>query len=288
MIKHLILFTIILALFVSCKNVKTPKAGAQNPGKSEISEAKSEAFNYFDWSKPTLLKEKTIFHLKEKNGSNDTIIIDFLTEYQKIVVEFNDIMYDLNNYDSLNTLAYSDDGNVYQCARDFLKKVEGNGLSIAYSEGMIYISQNTAFIKSQIQDLLDPVSTEFISLYCDEIDTVCCDDAALMISEKKLVNRIYNWGELLDKVSGLKYAEIAESEFYNNLNLLYQGQDNTPAFDWDSKKFNQNSLDNMKEIISQHPDSRAAKEFEVFIRTLEAENFENTGKVSEFLKGKFN
>ena len=66
---------------------------------------------------------------------------------------------------------------------------------------------------------LRPLSKEFIDLYCNEIDTVCCDDASIIISTKSLVERILKWGEIVDKSSELKYAKIAESEFKDNLYL---------------------------------------------------------------------
>jgi hypothetical protein len=168
------------------------------------SKLQEKIFKSFDWSKPKLLKEELILQLKENKESTDSKLIKFITDYQKIVGDFNDILNNLSIYDSLNTLAYSADGTVYQCAKEFEQKVNSNGLRIAFSEGMIYIAENTGFIKSQILDLIDPISTEFINLYCNEIDSVCCDDAAVIISEKTLVDRIYCWGELLDKVSELK------------------------------------------------------------------------------------
>jgi|WetSurSiteA1Bulk_404760.scaffolds.fasta_scaffold01608_8 hypothetical protein len=242
----------------------------------------------FDWSKPTLLKQKLISELTLGNKARDKIIVDFLTEYTKLEEAFNDILYDQPNFDSLNTIAYSVDGKVYQCALDFEKEVESNGFSIATSEGMIYLSKNTEFIKSKTIEYLDSISIEFLYLYCNEIDSICCEDAALMISESSLVNRIYRWGELLEKVTKLKYEETVKSEFQSNLFLLYYGQDNTPSFDWEGGKFNQKYLDNMKSIIHKYPNSKAAREFTDFIELLEAENYQNTDKIGEFFKDKFN
>lgn len=268
-------------------NHKTNSLSSKDSLQANASTNKSKAFKSFDWSKPKLLKEKLIVQLKENNDSTDKKLMSFISNYQKIVNEFDSILNNLSNYDSLNTLAYSPNGKVYQIAKDFRKKVENNGLGLTYSEGILDIAPNGHFLESQILPLLDPVSSEFLKLYCNEIDTACCDDAAVIIPTKKLVNRIYNWGELIDKVSKLKYAKIANNEFSTNLYLLYEGEENTPAFDWKTKKYNQKSLDCMREIIKQHPNSKAAKEFKPFINLLESQNYEQTDKVKKYLSEKF-
>ncbi len=248
----------------------------------------SETLNAFDWTKPGLLKEKLLTSIKEKNKPVDVVLVDFIIEYGKLAGEFDNKLTELNCYDSLNTLAYSEDGKIYQSALDFEKKVEESGLRIASTEGMIYITENTDFIKSQVMDLLDTVAQEFINLYCNEFDTICCSDAAIIISENAVVSRIFRWGDLYDKASTLKYAKIAEDEFYSNLSLLYDGQDNTPAFDWETKKFNESSLSIMKAYINQYPSSKASKEFITYIELLASEDYERTEKVIQFLKEKFN
>lgn len=191
------------------------------------------------------------------------------------------------NYDSLNTLIYGDKKLEKQCALDFEKKVETNGLRIASSEAMIYITKNSNFIKSNTIVLIDSISIEFLNLYCNEIDKICCEDAGLIITRKELVDRIYKWGELLDKSSNLAYNKIVEDEFSGNLSLLIRGQDNTRAFDFGENKYNQESLDLMKETIAQYPNSRAANEFKNFIELLTKENFTRTKKIEEFYEEKF-
>lgn len=279
--RNKIVITVFVMILFSCrheKRIDTVVTGVDSSGK--ITQT-------FDWSKLTSLKQKLISELASGNKATDKLIVDFLTEYTKLEESFNEILSDQPNYDSLNTIAYSTDGKIYQCAIDFEKRVKSNGFSIATSEGMIYLTKNTEFIKSKTLEYLDSVSIEFLNLYCNEIDSICCEDAALMISESSLVNRIYRWGELLEKVTKLKYEETAKSEFYSNLFLLYYGQDNTPSFDWDDGKFNQKYLDKMESIIDKYPNSKAAREFTEFIKLLVAENYQNTDKINEYLKDKF-
>ena len=292
--RHLFFLTVFSLIIFSCKNEKVKKLEFEKQ-ETEVLENKKyyeqeikeeTQTKTFDWTKTKLLKEKVLSELKT-NNEYDKIIINFLNDYGKIEEEFNDILFDLSSYDSLNTIAYSPNEIVYENALRFKEKVEYNGFSIAQSEGMIFIAKNTNYIKSNIIELLDSVSVDFINLYCKEIDSVCCDDAAIIISDQELIERAFNWGNLIKKVSDLEYNDIVVSEFNSYLSLIFQGQDNTPSFDWETGKFKQTLFDSMTDIIIKFPKSKAAKEFKEFTDLLVSENFENSEKVKEFITEKF-
>jgi len=243
----------------------------------------------FDWGKVIVLKNSTIEELKKKEKTNDKIIMNFLNKYAKLVDEFNEILFNYRSYDSLNNLLYKERQRNEQYNLDLKNEVETNGFRLIFPEGMLEITQNTDFIKSEILSLVDAVSKEFINLYCNEFDNVCCDDAAIIISKEELVNRIYKWGEFSKKVAKLEYKKYVEDEFYSNLYLLFYGVENTPAFHWgtddyETKKYNSESIDLMNKIIEKNSTSRAAEEFKPFVELLKNENFEETEKVKNYLE----
>lgn len=299
MINYLFILIAVFSVLISCKNES--KQLTRNDSQvaiqidtsaiSKIIKTTRQNHQYtmdsFDWDKAIILKSKLINDLEENILSEDSVIVHFLSEYSLLEDDFNNILWNLKNYDSLNTLAYSDNNLIYKCAIDFKKKVEKSGFEIGYSEGSINIIKNTGFIKSDILSHVSPLTKEFINLYCEEIDSICCDDAAIIISQETLIERTFKWGELLDKSINFKFAKICESEYNSNLYLLFNGQDNTPAFDWTSKEFEKKSLENMQVFIGNHPDSRAANEFRIFITLLKSEGFKVTDKISQFLKDKF-
>lgn len=266
-----------LFLFVSCENTEKKESKAEN----------ADNFVSFNWTKPNILKQETITKLNENTEPTDKIIMDFLLNYTEIEEEFNEILYEQNNFDSLNTLISEDKSHRLQYALDFEQKVNANGFSITSSEGMIYLVKDTEFLKSTTANIDDPIAIEFLNLYCKEIDMKCCEDAALIISKQELINRIFNWGEFIDKSNDLAYENYAENEFNDYLRLAYTGLDNTPSFDWDTEIFNAELVVLMNDIITQKPNSKAANEFKPFIALLSTENFEKTQKVNDFLQLKF-
>jgi hypothetical protein len=249
----------------------------------------------FDWEKVIALKNSTIKELKKKEKTNDKIIMNFLNKYAKLVDEFNEILFKYEGYDSLCNLLYMEikrndqffDTEIHYDL-DLKNEVESNGFKLIFPEGTLEITQNTDFIKSGILSLVDAVSIEFINLYCNEFDNRCCEDAGIIISKEELVNRVYKWGELSKKVGKLEYKKLVEDEFYSNLSLLFFGIDNTLAFDRETKKYDEESINLMNKIIEKNPASRAAEEFKPFVELLENEDFEETKKVKEFLTKKFN
>lgn len=268
----------------SCGQKAKKQMETINEGKQNVSDI---LLIQFDWDKVIALKNNTIEKLKKKEKSEDKIIMNFLNEYRKFADEFSEILFNNKDYDKFNDSIYDyykNGSKVYVRYLEFKSEVEANGFSIAYPEGMICIVQNTNFIKSGILPLVNSISTEFINLYSYEIDSLCCDDAAIQISTEEIVNRVYKWGELSKKVAELEYKNHVEEEFYSNLYLLFFGLDNTPAFDWETKKYNHKAIDLMNKIIKKNPTSRAAEEFIPFIKLLENENFEETQNVKDYWK----
>lgn len=289
-LKTIAIVSVFLTL-LSCKNRNDVSQSDNNVKSTEIESAQTEKIiepepkiTTFDWSKTQGLKRTLISELQRDSKHNDKLIMKFLDDYSKIEKDFNDILFDLSNYDSLNTLAYAPDDIVYENAIEFKNKVEANGFSIAQSEGMIYIAKSTDYIKSDLAEFLDSTSMDFINLYCQEIDSVCCEDAGIIISDKLLVKRALLWGNLLEKVKDLEYKRVAESEFYSYLLLIYSGQDNTPSFDWTTGKFNANLFKLMNSIVLEYPQSKVSKEFKGYIELLEQSDLKKTDKIDEYLK----
>lgn len=282
-----IIFFVLGSIFVlSCRQEKKQVIETPSETKTQFSD-KPREFNEFDWSALKILKQRIIKDITEKNDSTDILVIKFLNDYRILNEKFNNILYDLECYDSLNTLAYSE-GEVYQVAKDFEIIVNKNGFQLTSSEGMIYIAESADYIKKDIINIVDPYSQEYLNQYCNQVENICCDDASIVISEEELVNRIYNWGELLKKVQGLKYAQLVDGHFYGNLSLLYEGLENTPSFDMDTNKFSNSLMDQMKRLIKNHPDSKASIEFQEFLNLLDAEGYKKTDKVLDYLKLKTN
>jgi len=288
-----ILIPILSLIFFACQNRNQESQSKANvdhidieTGDEKPNETISQSQKWdktFNWSRIPLLKEQLKLDLERDPNEIDKTLIRFLDEYEAMVREFNNILFDLDNYDSLNTIAHAPDYTIDESAREFKKQAEKNGLRIASSEGMIYLTMNTGYLNSNVYNQLDSVSREFLSLYIEEIDNVCCEDAAIIISDRELVERAFNWGNLLERSYNLEYRRLAESRFNYYIDLVFIGIDNTPSFDWQTGDFNKGIFESMNEIIVKYPNSIASKQFKGFSEVLVSENFKLTAKVRAYL-----
>jgi hypothetical protein len=272
---------LICVLVSSCNNVEQNKVDSSN-----INNAKSNstsAVNY-NWDKSTLLMNEVLSDLNKKEKPTDLVLVKFITDFTEHINDLNEILFNDSNYDSLNTLIYLDIENIHQSALEFKEQVELSGLSIGESEGMIYIKMNPVFFKKDILSIIDDqLAVKFIQLFCNEIEIVCCEDAGFVISEKELVIRVFEWGQLLDKTSGLSFEKMAQEKYNRYLELVFHGLDNTPSFDYHSNTFNPNLFNALQEIVNKSPTSKAASVFRPFIALLVEENMKKTEKVIHYL-----
>jgi len=275
---YTIIIILNIVLLLSCNNEHKEK----HIDKTLKVENVSKQYGVFDWKRTKLLKQNFIIKLKQGDKA-DELLISFLSDYDEIINENNNILFGLENYDSLNTIGNEPNGIIYDNAIEFKKQAENSGFSISSSEGMIYLVESTKYLKADILPLLDSISGEFIKLYCKEIDNYCCDDAAILISKSELVNRTYFWGELSEKTKDLKYYSFAINEFNSYCSLVFIGTDNTPSFDMESGKYNRDLLMLMDSIITTAPYSKAATRFVEYKKLLISENYKRTAKVNEFL-----
>ena len=262
---------------ISCENKRTETV----KNTEQVNEAETVAdFPVFDWSEIQKLKNNTIKKLKRAKSEEEIVLI-FWEDYHKLTNDYNEILYQHKNYENLYNLLWAE--NPDPLALQFRQDVETNGFGISQSEGYIYLVPSTAFVRSEIIPLLNPISAEYLTLHCESIDRECCSDGAIIISIDELVNRIHKWGEFYEKIIGNDYKELAESQFYAYLSLLFFGIENTPVFNFRTKKLeNKEVINLMNKHIETHPTSKATEEFKLFLEKLEEEDFKNTEGLQEF------
>ena len=278
-------YTIIIILsivfLISCNNEQNEK----QIDKTLLVESTNKQDMVFDWGRTKLLKQNLILELQSSEKA-DGLLISFLSDYDEVINENNNILFGLESYDSLNTIMNESNGVIYNNALEFKKQADSSGFSISSSEGMIYLAESTKYLKLDILPLLDSISSEFLKLYCNEIDNNCCDDAAIIISKEELVNRMYIWGEFSEKTKGLKYYSFAINKFNHYRSLVFVGTDNSPSFDIESGKYDKELLRLISNIINLYPDSKTANELKKYKDLLGSHNYKRTSKVDSFIAQK--
>ncbi len=239
------------------------------------------------WDKALKLKENLIKHLKQKDDRIDLLIKDFLDEYEDIIDEMNQKLYDEYDYDSMMSMMYNPDLKSLEATR-FENKIQQHGFSVGSAEGEVYIDKNADFIRKDLYQYLDSTSIVFLNLYCAEIDKPCCMDAGFIVPDKTIFNRALAWGELLKVLDYSEYFTMVDREFTTYLYFAFNGIDNTPYFDWDTGLYDRKAFGLMQDIIEQYPEANAARYFRSFVDMLKASNMKKTEEISMFLEEMYN
>lgn len=210
----------------------------------------------------------------------DYILVDFFRVYNEAIEEINGDLYGLEYFQELNTLAGD---NPSEKAKKFEKSLNENGISFQSSEGEIYLTLSTKYISEEFSPILSAEANHFLKLYLNEIDNSCCEDASLSISYEELINRTYAWGNVFYLNNGIWITKTAKSEYKKYLILLFEGVDNSPAFDFENNKFNQEIIDLMNKNIEQFPESGTSKFFKDYLELLKKENYKKTKAINEHI-----
>ncbi len=218
--------------------------------------------------------------IKVAKLKEDYILIDFFRVYNEAIDQINESLYGLEGFQELNTLS---DEQPSERALQIKKSLNENGLSCQSSEGEIYLSLNTEYINNEFSPLLSEDANIFLKLYLNEIDNRCCEDASLSISKEELINRTYTWGNIFYQNNGIWITKTAKAEYKRYLILLFEGIDNSPAFDFENNNFNKELMDLMTKNIELFPESGTSKFFTDYLNLLKEENYKKTKAIEDYI-----
>ena len=279
-------FFFILVAITSCNN---------NQENSNIIEKKAVTIKsvsntttqFISWEMSSKLKEEYISKIKANPKKSDSILLKFLAESTFMEDGANEQLYTLDYHEELNEILSIDEDKLSKTSKKFIEDAENSGFKIVGEEGNLYLVLESSFLKEGIINNLDSLSKEYLNLYCYDTDNRCCSDGAFVISKSEIVNRIYQWGELAKKVRDKAYFRFAKGYFDSYLDYLYVGLDNSPAFGWDNGEFDQESLEAMEILVSNQPQSLAAKEFNTFMGLLKESNMKKSKEIEEYIADRF-
>jgi uncharacterized protein (TIGR02145 family) len=229
-------------------------------------------------------KNATIEQLKKKAKPEDKIIMEFFEKYRQLCIEVESVLFPAYDDFGLGEKLYGD--HVDKNLANFYKEMQNNGMEFGQVEGTYFVSQNNDFIKEVLLPHVNPVSAQYINLYCDQ-RTWTEGMMYLTMDAGHTVELIYQCGELLDKADGLEYKDKVEGSFREYLGYLFsQGGEYQCAWQWQEQDieagtarymlFSEYAANKINEIIEKHPSSRAAKEFKPYMAALKKMNYRDT------------
>lgn len=232
----------------------------------------------------TILANEFVEHLdKSDSFDTDKAFIELLKVQTTIQNNYNNYIYEFDGYDKIESIIYSNENLHTKEAKEFKKYVYENGFVIQTPEGTIFIEKDPDFLLKKFSPFLSEVMNLYLKQYCLEIKEPFGEDGGITISFDDFKQRVLFWEDFKNEHQNFVLPKYAKNQYEYYFHHLLDGADNTPAFDWQTKKLSDSYRIVYNEIILENPESETSIILKKYIELLEKNQFERTEEVEVFI-----
>ncbi len=179
------------------------------------------------------------------NSNNDYIYVEKYNTDTEFIEKFTKEAKSVNNkYSKLNNVVEKIQEPEI---KDVVLSAKSQGYYVAWSEGMFYYKVDfTEFAKYRLY-FSKPMASLIETMAFESMDPLA-SDAAFVVSLDTLAARTYEIEKLLNNYKGTKYEKYLAIKYKDYMTMLFFGVNNTPNFNYNTGKINDNALAMFKEI----------------------------------------
>ncbi|AFM03008.1 hypothetical protein Fleli_0541 [Bernardetia litoralis DSM 6794] len=153
-------------------------------------------------------------------------------------------------------------------------ELASHGFGIGMTEGSTFVLQNRDFLKDTFYDKVSEPMKSYLVQKNKEAKEMFSSDGGLLISPTRLAERVI-WAEEFIKENPNFYSELMEElkaskKMY--LTYLFEGMDNTPLFDYQTKQLNQDFEEAYQTITSSYSDTETAAMIKPYYEAIKNKN----------------
>ena len=223
-----------------------------------------------------LLFSITVGCEKEKEGVKEDYLdlsIIHLSEYIKDNIE------KMSREDADKLLLYFEDLQKNETSsfrnknsKEFIEELRNIGYKLERAEGEFFPVIDYTFYNSYFQFISQDLK-EYFSIMIIESERVPAKDAALVIDKEEIFRRALRQEGFLLNYSESQRKEEVEQLLSKYLYFIYYGLDNTPLFDFYSKKMKEEDLIKYLKFTKENQESPLIKDLSVFMDIIEKNNY---------------
>ncbi|NDI33745.1 hypothetical protein [Chengkuizengella sediminis] len=166
--------------------------------------------------------------------------------------------------------------------KEELSEIVQNGYKIELLKGFYSIKIDYTQMEKYKVNVTEEMS-EYITIQAKESSELYEEDLMLTITWDELSDRLAHTEKFLSSYPESVRANVVERMYLNYLIPYLQGLPNSPAYDIESKKFNQELIDNYTQWIETYPDSRTTLIIKEYLQNLDDANYLYTSEVAKSL-----
>ena len=212
-------------------------------------------------SKAKNLSDAMFKEFESGSQLEDSVITGFLADYSILAFQINSNEEWKQNPKTISRLDQSEYFSIY------------------HHDSAPVAIEDFQLIKADMLAASDPTTRNFLNLYWDEFDNICCKGETIVISDKELIRRAHLWGEL----AGTAYKAEAYSNYMSYLSRIFLGLKNSPVFNNETGTFDMELYSQISEFTKDHPDAYITQDFLKILSLLESEDYKKTDKFEIFM-----
>lgn len=205
-------------------------------------------------------------------------------EYQVILIDtLNNQLLKRPDYEKISSLIWSDTSLHEPEGLAYANQLNRYGMVLKSTEGIIYIGRSTKPIRAFFYNHLSPATQEFYDQFEIETNQELAEDGMLLITQIELADRLAFWDSLLAKHPNHLFAQFAKNNIDDYLQYLLEGMDNTPAFDFETKKLYPEFLEAYEYFKHTYPTLNSTAVIEEYMILLKSQDYKRTEAVTRFI-----
>ncbi|MFS1513545.1 hypothetical protein VQL36_14040 [Chengkuizengella sp. SCS-71B] len=169
-----------------------------------------------------------------------------------------------------------------EALKEQLAEIVENGYKMELLKGTYKVKIDYSQMEIYKTDVTEEMS-EYITIQAKESSQLYEKDLMLTISWEELSDRLAHTEKFLSSYPESVRANIIERIYLNYLIPYLQGLPNTPAYDVESKQFNQELIDSYTQWIESYPDSRTTLIIREHLQNLKEANYLYTNEIAKSL-----
>lgn len=221
---------------------------------------------------------------KESREDNDKAFKMYLVFQATLINTLNAELENHPDFEKIGSLIWADSTLHEPEGKAYEKYLMQNGLRLASTEGTLFIERETGIIMNTFYEHLTPATQEFFIQFEEETNVPFSEDGGLTISLNDLADRLAFWDSFLARNPVHLFSEFAKNNVDTYLHYFLAGMDNTPAYDYESKKIDKEFLSAYQYFVQKYDDTNSAKIVNNYLELLTKNDFVSNEEIESFIR----
>jgi hypothetical protein len=201
-------------------------------------------------------------------------------QFQEIVQNTQHTIIEKDNDKYLDL--FTTEGKPPKEIKDYYAELKKHGFDLEVEEGYVYATMQPDFHKKYFYATFSPAMQVYFTQWGKEYKEGTVSDGGLVITPKELAQRLVFWEEFERQNPNFIWTKEVKQKQENYTYILINGMDNSPTFDYDSKRLQDDFKDAYRFLAEENKSSKTAELFKEYYAILSKTEFKDSPQAQKF------